>query len=87
MPRQARSVFANIPHHIIQKGNRNCDVFFCDADKDYYLELLQTYTNKHQIDILAYCLMTNYIHLILKTATADGLQKVLKLVHMRYSQY
>ncbi|OIR25294.1 RHS repeat protein [Bathymodiolus thermophilus thioautotrophic gill symbiont] len=28
MPRQARSIFANIPHHIIQRGDRNCDVFF-----------------------------------------------------------
>ncbi|KAF3980700.1 MAG: transposase, partial [Methylococcales symbiont of Iophon sp. n. MRB-2018] len=37
MPRQARSVFANIPHHITQRDNRRGDVFFCDADKDYYL--------------------------------------------------
>ncbi|KAF3978727.1 MAG: hypothetical protein HFP77_00410 [Methylococcales symbiont of Iophon sp. n. MRB-2018] len=47
MPRQARSVFANIPHHITQRGNRRGDVFFCDADKDYYLQLLQEYTLKH----------------------------------------
>ncbi|WP_066042712.1 transposase [Bathymodiolus septemdierum thioautotrophic gill symbiont] len=87
MPRQARSVFANIPHHVTQRGNRKTDVFFCDKDKDYYLELLQEYTTKHQVKVLAYCLMTNHIHLILQPATADGLQKVLKLLHMRYSQY
>ncbi len=87
MPRQARSVFANIPHHITQRGNRQTDVFFCDKDKDYYLELLQEYTTKHQVKVLAYCLMTNHIHLILQPATADGLQKVLKPLHMRYSQY
>ncbi|OIR25342.1 transposase [Bathymodiolus thermophilus thioautotrophic gill symbiont] len=69
------SILANIPHRITQRGNRNCDVFFCDANKDYYLELLQTYTNKRQVDILAYCLMTNHIHLILKLATADACKK------------
>ncbi len=66
MPRQPRSVFANIPHHITQRGNRGNDVFFGDSDKDYYLELLQIYTTKHQVDVLAYCLMINHIHLILK---------------------
>ncbi len=55
MPRQPRSVFANIPHHITQRGNRGNDVFFGDSDKDYYLELLQIYTTKHQVDVLAYC--------------------------------
>ncbi|SMN12449.1 Transposase and inactivated derivatives [uncultured Candidatus Thioglobus sp.] len=85
MPRQARSVFANIPHHITQRGNRRGDVFFCDADKDYYLQLLQEYTLKHGVAVLAYCLMTNHIHLILQPTTVDGLQKVLKPLHMRYS--
>jgi putative transposase len=87
MPRQARSVFANIPHHITQRGNRKSDVFFCDTDKDYYLELLQEYSVKHKVEVLAYCLMTNHIHLILMPSTEDGLQKVLKPLHMRYSQY
>ncbi len=87
MPRQPRSVFANIPHHITQRGNRGNDVFFGDSDKDYYLELLQIYTTKHQVDVLAYCLMTNHIHLILKPRKEDGLQQVLKPLHMRYSQY
>ncbi len=87
MPRQPRIVFADIPHHITQRGNRKQDVFFCDEDKDFYLEILKQYTEKHKVSVLAYCLMTNHIHLILKPSTEDGLQKVLKPLHMRYSQY
>ena len=64
MPRQARSVFANIPHHITQRGNRRQDVFFSNEDKDYYLELLKEYSIKYKVEVLAYCLMTNHIHLI-----------------------
>ena len=30
MPRLARAVFPNIPHHIAQRGNRREDVFFSD---------------------------------------------------------
>ena len=87
MPRQARNVFADIPHHITQRGNRQDDVFFSDADKDYYLKLLKQYAQEHEVEVLAYCLMTNHIHLILKPSTENGLQKVLKPLHMRYSQY
>jgi len=87
MPRQARNVFANIPHHVTQRGNRQEDVFFSDVDKDYYLKLLKQYSQDHEVEVLAYCLMTNHIHLILKPSTEKGLQKVLKPLHMRYSQY
>jgi putative transposase len=31
--------------------------------------------------------MNNHIHLILQPTTKDGLQKALKPLHMRYSQY
>jgi len=47
MPRQARNVFSNIPHHVTQRGNRQDDVFFTDADKDYYLKLLKQYSQDH----------------------------------------
>ncbi len=86
MPRQARVVFPNIPHHIIQRGNRREDVFFSDNDRKQYLEWLKEYCKEHKVEILAYCLMTNHIHLIAVPTTQDGLQKVLKPLHMRYAQ-
>jgi len=87
MPRLARSVFANIPHHITQRGNRRDDVFFIDDDRSIYLEWLQFYCEKYDVDILAYCLMTNHVHLILTPHSEEGLQQVLKPLHMRYAQY
>ncbi len=37
----------------------------------------------HQIEALAYCLMSNYIHLILKLAIEDGFAKSFKVcAHM-----
>jgi len=87
MPRVARHVFPNIPHHITQRGNRREDVFFCDDDKQLYLEWLTYYCLKHHVTILSYCLMDNHIHLVLIPESDDGLQKVLKPLHMRYAQY
>ncbi|ORU89564.1 MAG: hypothetical protein A6F71_00975 [Cycloclasticus sp. symbiont of Poecilosclerida sp. M] len=87
MPRLARRVFADIPHHITQRGNRREDVFFTDEDWFFYLELLTLYCKKHNVSILAYCLMTNHVHLVLTPRSEKGLQQVLKPLHMRYSQH
>lgn len=87
MPRTSRTVFPGLPHHITQRGNRKEDVFFDDADRSFYLQWLQEYSEKHHVDVLAYCLMTNHIHLVLVPETEEGLQQVLKPLHMRYAQH
>ena len=86
MPRRARTVFAGVPHHITQRGNRREDVFFTNDDRRQYLNWLKEYSDQYQVDILAYCLMTNHIHLVAVPATDAGLQNVLKPLHMRYAQ-
>ena len=86
MPRLSRTVFAGIAHHITQRGNRRENVFFTDDDRKDYLGWLKEYCDKYTVDILAYCLMTNHIHLIVVPETNEGLQKVLKPLHMRYAQ-
>ena len=75
-----------MPHHITQRGNRREDVFFADADRTAYLGWLREYAEKYAVDILAYCLMTNHVHLVAMPATEDGLQQTLKPLHMRYAQ-
>lgn len=86
MPRLSRTVFAGVPHHITQRGNRREDIFFVDEDRTAYLSWLKEYCELHDVEILAYCLMSNHIHLVAVPATDDGLQKVLKPLHMRYAQ-
>jgi len=86
MPRLARTVFAGVPHHITQRGNRREDVFFADDDRRAYLEWLKAYCDEHAVAILAYCLMTNHVHLVAVPARDDGLHRALKPLHMRYAQ-
>ncbi len=86
MPRLARTVFARIPHHITQRGNRREDIFFTDDDRETYLAWLKDYSDQHDVAILAYCLMSNHIHLVAVPRTKAGLQAVLKPLHMRYAQ-
>lgn len=86
MPRLARTVCAEVPHHITQRGNRREDVFFSDKDRTAYLNWLAEYAEKHRVEVLAYCLMTNHVHLVAVPTTEGGLHQVLKPLHMRYAQ-
>jgi len=87
MPRQARIVFPNIPYHITQRGNRREDVFFSDQDRIRYLALLKENCDKHGVDILAYCLMSNHIHIIAVPSTELSLQQAFRPLHTRYANY
>lgn len=57
-----------------------------EEDRLVYLAWLKEYAQKHKVQVLAYCLMTNHIHLILTPRTQEGLHSVLKPLHMRYAQ-
>ena len=64
MPRLARVIVPGCPHHITHRGNRHEDIFFTPHDRDRYISLLKQYADRHALNIIAWCLMTNHIHLV-----------------------
>ena len=86
MARLARVVLPGYPHHITQRGNRRQDVFFTDRDYEHYLELLQQWCGQECIEIWAYCLMTNHVHLIVQPKKKSNLGKAIGEAHRRYTR-
>lgn len=86
MPRAARIVFPGLPHHVTQRGNRRNQVFFSDADYLIYRHWLREYAAKHDVEVLAYALMPNHVHLILVPGSSDSIYLALRTLHMRYAQ-
>ncbi len=64
MARIARVVLPGYAHHITQRGNRRQDVFFCEEDYGYYLEMLKKLCAMEKVEVWGYRLMTNHVHLI-----------------------
>ena len=85
MPRFSRVVIPDCPHHIIQRGNRRQKVFFCDNDKRLYLDLLKYNCPKEGINIWAYCLMDNHVHLIAVPGRPDSLARGIGETHRKYT--
>lgn len=86
MPRIARVVVPQFPHHITQRGSRNQKVFFSKADRRNYMGILKEEITKHQVEIWAYCLMDNHVHFIAVPQNQDGLAKVFREAHKRYAR-
>jgi putative transposase len=85
MARNARWFIEGLPYHITQRGNRQQDVFFSDADRRRYLSWLMDYGDRLKLDVLAYCLMTNHIHLIAVPHDKESVSRVLQALQTRHS--
>ncbi len=86
MPRIARIVIEDLPHHVTQRGNNRAQVFFSDSDREFYLRILKEKSLKYGLEILGYCLMTNHVHLIATPASKDSLSLGIGRTHYRYTQ-
>ena len=86
MARLARVVAPGIPHHVTQRGNRRQSTFFQDTDYQLYLDLAVEWCQKQGVQIWAYCLMPNHVHLIAVPKDAQSLANAISEVHRRYTR-
>jgi putative transposase len=87
MTRLARIVVAGLPHHVTQRGNRREAIFFEDGDHEIYRDLLAEQARRAGVEVWAYCLMPNHVHLILVPATAGALGPAVGEAHRRYTNF
>lgn len=87
MPREPRVVAVGAPHHITQRGNARQDIFITDAMRRAYLRLLELHAAANRLRILAYCLMTNHVHIVAIPDTGTSMANTLRHAHGRFSQY
>lgn len=86
MPRVARFVCPGVPHHVTQRGNRRAQVFFSSADHQTYLAWLHGDARRFHLEVIAYCLMTNHVHLVVVPAAPRSMEKAFRHLHMCYAQ-
>jgi putative transposase len=86
MPRVARIVVPEAPHHVTQRGNRRQRTFFSDADYAGYLGLMANACRRAGVEIWAYCLMPNHVHLIAVPSTEAALAEAVGTAHLHYTR-
>ncbi len=86
MARIARVVVPFYPHHVTQRGNRQQQTFFSVEDHKVYIELLVNAKEKAGVEVWAYCLMPNHVHLVVVPKRDDSLAAFFSDAHRRYTR-
>ncbi|MCX5817527.1 MAG: transposase [Proteobacteria bacterium] len=86
MARPLRIQFENAYYHVTCRGNAGEPIFSEDYDRRKFLLLLQHSAEIYRVNILAFVLMTNHFHLIIKTPSAN-IQEFMRHFNISYTAF
>ncbi len=87
MARLPRIAPVGIPLHLIQRGNNRQVCFVSEEDMAAYLNWLKVYAQKYGVDIHAWVLMTNHVHLLCTPRQTGAVSQMMQAVGRRYVRY
>lgn len=84
-------------YHIYNRGVEKRNIFLDDQDYSVFLSYLKKYLDPslgsdpkslaQEVDLLAFCLMPNHFHLLVKQISKDGVTKLIRAVCTKYVMY
>jgi putative transposase len=86
MARIARVVIPHVPHHVTQRGNRRLPTFLREDDYRAYIGMMADWCKHCGVEVWAYCLMPNHVHLIAVPQTETALARAIGEAHRRYTR-
>jgi putative transposase len=86
MARLPRLTVTGYPQHVILRGNNRQDIFRNTADYQRMLDLIEQHSRELGVEIHAYVLMTNHLHLLLTPQKDQALPKMMQAVGRSYVQ-
>jgi putative transposase len=85
MARAWRIEFDGALYHVLSRGNEQRDIFRDDQDRTRFLETVGEMSERYEMDIFAYVLMSNHYHLLLKT-NRSNLSKGMQWLGLSYTR-
>ena len=86
MPRPPRLELSGALYHVTARGNERRPIFRDDEDREEYLSRIAHYRGKFRFQLLAYCLMTNHVHLAIRPAIVP-LSRIMAGLHSTYAEW
>ena len=83
--RRKRDWRSGMYYHITMRGNNRMHVYYDDQDKYHLLRFITDAHSKYPLSIVAYCIMSNHFHILMKTE--EDLSVIMRLINRRYSDY
>ena len=87
MARPLRYFLPGITLHLTQRGSNRGVIFRCQSDYQAFIHVLRYALDRYDVQIHAYALMTNHIHLMVTPGTATALPRTMQSVSRRYVDF
>ena len=87
MPRIPRMYFKTEYFHVIAQGINKSYIFDDSIDIKYYIKNMYELQNKYNIKIIAYCIMNNHAHILLKTKIIKSMSEFMHSLNTSYACY
>lgn len=75
MPRIARGLAGGFIYHILNRGNFKQQIFHKKQDYQVFIELIAEALRRYEVSMLAYCLMPNHFHMVVKPQQGEELSR------------
>lgn len=87
MPRIPRTNLKEGLFHVMVQGIRKEYIFNNPEDIQWYLNMMEKLNEQYNIEILAYCVMSNHTHMLVKVEDTKDLSKYMQKLCMKYGRY
>ncbi len=84
MPRPRRVVQKDAYYHVLNRGNGGMTLIHKPEDSHAFLKVLGEGQDKYPVELLAFCLMTNHWHLVVRPREADALGAFMRWVSVTH---
>jgi putative transposase len=82
--RRPRLELPGVPLHVTHRGVNRAATFLDDDDCAAYMHHLHVAANTHRVDLHAYVLMTNHVHLLVSSHEAGAVSRTMQALGRRY---
>ncbi|GGD51785.1 transposase [Lacimicrobium alkaliphilum] len=87
MARLLRVSPTGVPEHVIQRGNNRQQCFVDQQDYRAYIGWLKEYSEAQKVNIHAWVLMTNHVHLLCTPEDEHAVTKMMQCLGRKYVRY
>jgi putative transposase len=87
MARKRRFNVADLPQHIRHRGNNRQPCFVDDEDRRRYLADLAVALDAHEVDLHAWVLMSNHVHLLATPRADTAVSGMMQMLGRRYVRW
>lgn len=86
MGRPPRAAEGGLIYHALNRANGRLALFEVDADYDAFLGVLAEAVTRHAVRLLAFCVMPNHFHLVLRPEADGELSRFMRWLTLTHTQ-